>query len=102
MLPVPSFPEMYEDARLKESLISIGKCFGGPQHVEKEVDILDRKGHTELCKEIYMAISGLSEAESRGFFATKGWAEGYTSAEYVAQLPSAATRKKMPPRQPRS
>lgn len=29
--------EMYEDVRLKELLISLGKCFGGPKHVEKEV-----------------------------------------------------------------
>ena len=94
--------EMYEDPRLKEALIAIGKCFGGPQHVEKEVDVLDRKGYTELCKEIYLAISGLTEAESRGFFATKGWADGYTSTEVAMSSMPVGNRKKMPPRQPRA
>ena len=90
---------MYDDERLHNALIGIGKCFGGPQHVEKEVDILDAKGQSEACKAIYLAISGLTEEQSRGFFATKGWVDA--AAPDVSALAPVSNRKKMPPRQPR-
>ena len=65
-----------------------------------QVDLLDRKGFTEVCKEIYMTISGLTEEQSRAFFATKGWVDG--SIENSSQGPVFATRKKMAPRPPRA
>ena len=72
-----------EDPRLAPLLISLGKGFGVRQ-IEKEVDVLSRAGHTEVCKAIYMAVTGLSEENSRGFFQSKGWADSYTSAQVAA------------------
>ena len=72
--------KMYDDERLKGLLISIGKGFGVKQ-VQDEVDELAVVGKTELCKDIYMGITGLSEEHSRGFFQMKGWAKVITSAE---------------------
>ena len=73
----------FDDERIKPLLISIGKGFGVRQ-VTDEVDVLDRAGKTQLCKEIYMGITGLSEENSRGFFQSKGWARSFTSAELAA------------------
>ena len=39
--------------------------------MQDEVDVLDRAGRTQLCKDIYMGITGLSEERSRGFFQMK-------------------------------
>ena len=72
-----------DDARLKPLLIAIGKAFGVRQ-VSREVDVLDRAGKTELCKQVYMGITGLSEEHSRAFFQSKGWANSYRSAEVAA------------------
>ena len=43
------------------------------RQVLDEVDVLGRAGKSELCKEIYMGITGLSEASCRKFFQSKGW-----------------------------
>ena len=52
--------------------------------IQAEVDVIDRAGKVELCKEIYMGITGLSEENSRGFFQSKGWARHITSGEVAA------------------
>ena len=72
-----------EDPRLAPLIISIGKGFGVRQ-IEKEVDVLSRAGLTDTCKGIYMAVTGLSEENSRGFFQSKGWTSSYTSGEVAA------------------
>jgi hypothetical protein len=54
------------------------------QQISTEVDVLDRAGKVELCKQIYMGITGLSEERSRGFFQAKGWANSFRSAEIAA------------------
>ena len=73
----------FDDERLKPLIISIGKGFGVRQ-IETEVDVLSRAGKTEVCKEIYMSVTGLSEENSRGFFQSKGWASSITSAEVAS------------------
>ena len=75
--------KQFDDERLKPLLISIGKGFGVLQ-VNDEVEALNRAGKTELCKEIYLGITGLSEENSRAFFQSKGWANSYRSAEVAA------------------
>ena len=73
----------FDDERLPPLLVSIGKGFGVRQ-VADEMDVLDRAGKTDLCKAIYMGITGLSEERSRGFFQSKGWAAQFTSSEIAA------------------
>ena len=72
-----------DDERLQPLLVSIGKGFGVRQ-IESEVDVLSRAGKTQACKDIYMAVTGLSEENSRGFFQSKGWTDSYSSGEIAA------------------
>ena len=72
--------KQFDDERLKPLLISIGKGFGIMQ-INDEVEVLNRAGKSEACKEIYLAITGLSEENSRAFFQSKGWANSYEVAE---------------------
>ena len=54
----------------------MGKFFGGPQHIEKQIDELDAKGSgslTQTCKDIYCAITGNTEEDLRPAFQVKGW-----------------------------
>ena len=75
--------KQYDDERLRGLLISIGKGFGVRQVLD-ELDVLDRAGRTQLCKDIHMGITGLSEQNSRAFFQSRGWAEPFSSAEIAA------------------
>ena len=75
-----SLQKQFDDERLKPLLISIGKGFGIMQ-INDEVEVLNRAGKSEACKEIYLAITGLSEENSRAFFQSKGWANSYEVAE---------------------
>ena len=75
--------KQYDDERLKPLLVSIGKGFGVRQ-IESEVDVLSRAGKTQLCKDIYMSVTGLTEENSRGFFQSKGWLSSFTSSEVAA------------------
>jgi hypothetical protein len=78
--------KQFEDARLEGLLVRIGQVFGGVQHVEKHIDILDGAGQTEMCKRIYCGITGLSEEEQRASFQARGWAEAYSSTAFVSTL----------------
>ena len=44
--------EMYKDERLKAHLVSVGKHFGGPQYVDKQIEALDAKGHVPLSQPV--------------------------------------------------
>ena len=44
-----------------------------------------------------LRVAGLTEAESRAFFQTKGWAPCFTSAEHIAK--PLGRRARLPPRQ---
>ena len=65
--------EMHKDDRLKAHLVAVGRHFGGPQYVDKQIEALDDKGLTPLCKEIMCEITGKSEADLHTLFASKGW-----------------------------
>ena len=49
----------------------MGRHFGGPQYVDKQIEALDDKGLTPLCKEIMCEITGKSEVELHTLFASK-------------------------------
>jgi hypothetical protein len=74
----------FDDERLEGLLVAIGKCLGGVQHVEKQIDLLDGAFKTDVCKRIYCAITGLSEEEQRASFQARGWAEAYSSTAFVS------------------
>lgn len=60
----------------------------------RQIDRLNCAGKTQICKEIHMGISGLSEEDSRAFFQSKGWANSYTVDEIagIRELNARATR----------
>ena len=83
-------------AGLEDSASPTDGASGSHVHVHQQIVIL----FFFLCLVSGAAsvAPGLSyQVEIRSLFG-RGWAEGYTSAEYVAQLPTNARRKKMPPR----
>ena len=95
--------KQFDDERLKPLLISIGTGFGILQ-INDEVEALNRAGMVEVCKEIYMGITGLSEENSRAFFQSKGWANSYQVTEIsgLREVSERATRNVRAGQSPRS
>ena len=86
--------EMYTDARLKGCLVAVGRHFGGVQYVDKQIDALDAKGHTQVCKDVMCEITGKTEEELTPLFASKGWVS-QMSMHSAAPRPLGGRRKMM-------
>ena len=88
--------EMFKDPRLQECLVAVGKHFGGPQYIEKQIDALDAKGLVPLCKAIYCEITGKTEEDLNAAFASKGWvSQDMTRSVNPAQGARLGRRKMM-------